>query len=592
MSDRLTRAALRSLIPPPRLQLSQWIEREICLPDDVSALPGPIRLYPFQRGIADAISDPAVERITVVKSARIGYTTLLIGTLAAHVVNEPAAVLFVLPTADDCRNFMVSNVEPTFEASPSLAGKLSGDQPGKNDRNTMLSRRFLGGSLKIVAAKAPRNLRAHTARVLIVDEADAMEVTAEGSPIMLAEKRTLSFPDRKIIVGSTPVFEDTSHVLRSYARSDQRIFEVCCPECSGFQEVVWKDIQWPEGEPDKAAWCCPGCGVVTEERHKLAMVAAGRWRATAPEVKGHAGFRINALVSPLANASWRKLAAEFLQSKDDPATLQTFVNTILAEGWREAGEELDDSALAARAENFSLNDLPMNVLMITAGVDVQRDRLEITLIGWDSGGAAYVLGHRIIWGLPTDDLTWRDLDDLLKERFRHPFGGSLGIEAAAIDSGDGETMERVYRFCFPRARRRIMAIKGVSGNRPWIERSKQKIQGGWLWIVGTDGIKSHLIARLSRSGTVRFSNSLSAAWYEQLASERVVVRYTRGQPLRRFERIPGRQAEALDTVVYAIAARQQVNVNWSAREEQLRNPIVAEQVTQRPRVVQSDWMSR
>lgn len=152
-------------------------------------------------------------------------------------------------------------------------------------------------------------------------------------------------------------------------------------------------------------------------------------------------------------------------------------------------------------------------------------------------------------------------------------------------------MERVYRFCFPRARRRIMAIKGVSGNRPRIE-TKQKIQGGWLWIVGIDGIKSHLIARLSRSGTVRFSNSLSAAWYEQLASERVVVRYTRGQPLRRFERIPGRQAEALDTVVYAIAARQQVNVNWSAREEQLRNPIVAEQVTQRPRVVQSDWMAR
>jgi phage terminase large subunit GpA-like protein len=118
MSERLTRAALGSLIPPPRLHLSDWIEREICLPDDVSALPGPIRLYPFQRGIADAISDPAIERITVVKSARIGYTTLLIGTLAAHVVNEPAAVLFVLPTADDCRNFMVSRRSTLPRLSP------------------------------------------------------------------------------------------------------------------------------------------------------------------------------------------------------------------------------------------------------------------------------------------------------------------------------------------------------------------------------------------------------------------------------------------------------------------------------------------
>jgi phage terminase large subunit GpA-like protein len=282
-----------------------------------------------------------------------------------------------------------------------------------------------------------------------------------------------------------------------------------------------------------------------------------------------------------------------MQAKDDPALLQTFINTVLAEGWRDAGEEVDDTALAARAEEFSTEALPMAVLTITAGVDVQRDRLEVTLIGWDQGGVAYVLGHRVIWGRPDDNDTWRDLDDLLKERFRHPFGGMLGIEAAAVDSGDGETMERVYRFCFPRARRRIMAIKGVSGNRPWIERSKSKVQGGWLWIVGTDSIKAHLVARLARGATIRFSNSLSAAWYEQLASERVVVRYSRGQPARRFERIPGRQAEALDCTVYAIAARQQVNVNWCAREEQLRSPnATAAGPSARPRVIESDWLRR
>src|SRR5690606_27701517 len=136
-------------------------------------------------GMADAMSDTKIERITVVKSARVGYTTLLVGLLGSHVVNEPAPVLFLLPTEDDCRNFVVSNVEPTFEASPCLAGALSGDHGGEK-RNTLLSRRFPGGSLKVIPAKAPRNLRAHNARILIIDEADGMEVTKEGSPPLIA----------------------------------------------------------------------------------------------------------------------------------------------------------------------------------------------------------------------------------------------------------------------------------------------------------------------------------------------------------------------------------------------------------------------
>ncbi|GGE96139.1 phage terminase large subunit family protein [Stappia taiwanensis] len=584
--SRVRRAALRALQPPPRLALSAWIETEIRLPADVSALPGPIRLYPFQRGIADAISDPEIERVTVVKSARIGYTTLLVGALASHVVNEPAPVLFVLPTEDDCRNFVVTNVEPTFEASPVLAGALTGEAGGEN-RNTLLSRRFPGGSLKVVASKSPRNLRAHNTRVLIVDEADAMEMTAEGSPILLAEKRTLSFPDRKIVIGSTPIFEETSHVLNAYGRSDMRVFEVPCPGCGAFQEITWRDIHWPEGRPQDAHWACPACGSVVEERHKPAMVAGGRWRATAPEVEGHAGFRVNALVSPLANASWGKLAAEFLTAKDTPELLQTFVNTVLGQGWRAEGEELDEAALAARAEGFSVEALPEDVLAVTAGVDVQRDRLEITFVGWSRTGDAFALGHSVVWGLPADGATWAELDSLLKTRLPHPLGGTLGLDAVAIDSGDGETMEAVYAFAFPRAARKVLAIKGASGARPWIERSKSRIKGGRLWIVGVDGIKSHLAGRLSSGTSVRFSRELPAVWFEQLASERAVVRYARGQPQRRFERIAGRRAEALDCMVYAFAARQLINPNWDERRDALARPEVRD--AKPAGVIRSGW---
>lgn len=591
MVETLTAKALSALRPPPRLRLSEWIEKEMELPEDVASLPGKVRLYPFQRGIADAITDPTLTRVTVLKSARIGYTTLLTATVANYVVNDPAPILAVLPTEDDARRFVVSDMEPIFAASPALAGAISADlKEGK--RSTMLSRRFAGGSLKVVAAKSPRNLRAHNTRILILDEVDEMVNGPQGSPIVLAEKRTTSFPDRKIIMGSTPVYEETSNVIKSYAKSDKRIYECQCPECEEFREILWKDIAWPEGEPEKAYWCAPCCGSIVEEHHKTAMVQNGRWRATAPEVKDHAGFKINALVSPLSNASWGKLAAEFVAAKDIAEDLQVFVNTVLGEGWRGTGEEIDDEELAKRAERFGMEMLPEEVLAITAGVDVQRkDRLEVTFVGWDRSGNAYVLGHRVVWGQPSDDSTWRELDELLKLRFPHPYGGTLGVDATAIDSGDGETMELVYRFAFPRFGRKVMAIKGVAGKRPPIERSSQKIKGGILWIVGIDGLKSHIMGRLTRGNSIRFSDELQPVFYEQLTAERAIVRYVRGQPQRRFERIPGKDAEALDCTVYAFAVRNLVNVNWDARAEGLRNPQLVQPITRRPKVVKSNWLN-
>lgn len=568
--EQITAKALRALIPPPRLRLSEWIEENVNLPEGVSAQPGPVQLWPFQREIADAIGDPSLERVTLVKPVRVGFTTLLTSAVASFIANEPAPILCLLPAEADCRDYMVSDVEPIFAASPAVAKALAYDLDG-DDRNTLMSRRFPGGSLKVVAAKSPRNLRRHNVRVLFMDEVDGMEPTAEGSPILLAEKRTLSFPDRKIVLGSTPVHEETSNVLRAFAQSDARVYEVPCPECGAFAEILWDGIIWDEGKPETARWVCPHCAEEIEERHKPKMVAQGQWRATRPEVAGHAGFQLNALVSLHANASWPQLVREFLAAKSDPTTLQTFVNTILGQGWRGAGEELDDGELSGRSEAFGLDALPEDVLAITAGIDTQHDRLECTLTGFGKDETAYILGHVVVWGHWDDDQTWAELDDVLKTRWKHPLGGSLGVEAAVIDAGDGVTMETVLAFCGPRQRRKILAGKGVSGTRPYIEPSRsRKAKGARLWLVGVDGIKTAIMARLKRPGSIRFSGDLPDVWYEQLASEKAVVRYVRGQPQRRFERVPGRRAEALDCVVYALAARQTVNVNFAEREAQLR----------------------
>ncbi len=582
----LTRSrALAALKPPPRLSLPDWIESVMRLPEGVSATPGRVSLWPYQRGIAEAISDPLIERVTVVKPVRVGLTTLLSGTVAAYVANEPSPVMVLQPTEADARDYVVSDLEPIFAATPELCGLLSAEAD-ESGRNTLLSRRFPGGSLKIVAAKSPRNLRRHNVRVLLIDEADAMEPGAEGSPITLAERRTLSFPNRKIVLGSTPTLEATSNVLRSYAASDQRVYECPCPHCGDFHEITWADIQWPEGEPLKAAYACPSCGAMTEEREKPAMVAAGRWRITRPEIEGHAGFRLNALVSTLANASWGKIAAEFLEAKDHPDKLQVWTNTLLGQGWREAAEEIDDAALAARAEPFGLPDaIPPETLFVTVGVDVQRDRLEMVFLGWGRD-EIFVLGQSVIWGDPMADDVWAELDEALRTIWKHPKGGFLKVDAAAVDAGDGVTMDRVLGFCRPRMGRRIVAIKGAAGDRPVIRASDSR--GGKLFIVGVDSLKGQLINRLSRGRSIRFSDSLEGRFYEELASERLVVRYRRGAPVRQWERTPGRRAESLDCIVYAMAVRNLIGMAVDRREAEVESVTGPEK---RATVVRSKWLS-
>ncbi|MFS2326552.1 phage terminase large subunit family protein [Brucella sp. H1_1004] len=598
----LRQAVWEALTPPPKLKLSDWIEKTVYLPEGVSSLTGRVRLWPPQREIADTIGDSAIERVTLVKPVRVGFTTLLTSAMASFCSNDPSPILSLLPTEADCRDYMVSDVEPIFDASPDLQGLLTGDVD-EGGRNTLLSRRFPGGFLKVIAAKAPRNLRRHNVRILFIDEADGMSATKEGSPILLAERRTLSFADRKIVMGSTPVYEETSHVLQAFKDSDQRIYEVPCPECGHFHEIQWSDIHWPEGEPEKAYYVCRECGSVVDERHKPGMVTNGRWRSLKPDVKDHAGFRMNALISLLPNASWGRLAKEFVSAKNDPSKLQTFINTILAQGWKENTDELDDIELASRAEDFSLvaeaaedesetdtTGIPIQVLIITAGVDVQDDRLEVTFIGWDKEGIPYALGHEVIWGRYDDHTTWSELDVALGTQWDHPLGGKIKVEATCIDSSDGETMETVYRYAFPRFRRRVFAIKGVGGNRPWIEKSKSTVKGGKLFIVGVDGIKSHIFGRLARTSSMRFSKALPDVWFEQLVGEQLVVKYSRGQTIRQFVPVPGRRHEALDCTVYAFAARQMVNANWAHREGELSTPPETKRVSIIPEIAPSEWL--
>ncbi|HEV7693127.1 MAG TPA: terminase gpA endonuclease subunit [Hyphomonadaceae bacterium] len=577
--------ALAVWAPPPKIRLADWIESTVTLPSDVSATPGTMKLFSYQRGICDAVDDPAISRITFVKPVRIGATALIVAIVGAYVQNDPCNILALQPTLDDARDFVVSTIEPTFAASPKLAGLLTRE---KTKRDTILSRRFPGGSFKCVAAASPRNLRRHTVRILVMDEVDAYEPSAEGSPIKLAEKRTLSFPNRLIFQASTPTTVETSNILKAYSESDQRIFEIPCAHCGEFFEPRWKDVVWGKDSdgnhlPETAHMVCPTSGCVIEESSKPAAVEAGRWRATKPHVVGHAGFKTSALVSTLTNASWAEIAKEFLAAKADPDLLRVVTNTLFAEPWLDrAGDGLDEGTLQARAEPCGLEALPVDIRVLVAGIDLQDDRCEVVTCGF-SATEMFVLAYETVHGPPTSDETWARLDDLLKRRFQHPLGGQLSYDAAALDSGSGSHTDLAYAFTRPRFARGVVSIKGDGGTRPLIERSSKP----GLYIVGVDGAKSRLFGLLEKPGHIRFSADLPARFYEELCSERRVTFYKAGQPLRRWERIKGMRNEALDATCYAMAVRQLVGVDFLRRENELRQVITAPAVKS---VFKSKWM--
>jgi phage terminase large subunit GpA-like protein len=256
------------------------------------------------------------------------------------------------------------------------------------------------------------------------------------------------------------------------------------------------------------------------------MVDKGGWRVTRPEVEGHAGFALNALLSPHANASWAKLAAEYVAVHDDPERLRTFKNRVLGEGWAESVDALEPEALIERIEPFGLNGLrddgtrlafPAAVLLLTLGVDVQDDRLEPTLLGHDKDGGLWALAHFVLWGSSEGDGVWRELDGLIETRWDHPLGAKIGIEATAVDAGVGGIMDRVCAYAWARSRRGVLAVKGAAGKRPVIARAKAAGPSGRkgpLWIVGVDEVKASLLTRLSRAPeTIRFSASVPLAWF-------------------------------------------------------------------------------
>ena len=585
------------LAPPPDLTISEWAEEFAYLSAESSAEPGKWKSIPYQVGIMDGISDKENERVTWMKSARVGYTATLKHVVGYYAHQDPSPMLLAQPTIDDAKGFSVEEIGPMIRDTPALAKIALTEQDGVGV--TQLRKRFKSGaSLLLVGANSPRGFRRVTIRVVMFDEVDGYPATAgdEGDQIKLGVKRTETFWNRKIIMGSTPTVKGASRIAQHFEASDKRFYVVPCPQCDGRLILRWSakseygtpielpagvkfaHMAWDNKDPETAHFVCGHSGCVIEEKHKVAMVSNGTWLATKPS-RGHAGFHIWAGYSLFPNAAWSKLVEEYLDimARKDWLALQVFVNTVLGEVWESRGERVEGSVLFERREDYG-EVAPAQSVAVTAGVDIQGDRIEVEKVAWSPTSESWGIGKRVIYGDPTGPDIWDALHNVLAEPIEHELGNPLTLLCAAIDSG--YLTNTVTAWCSERWARRWYAIKGQAGaGRPIWPKKVSKTKGKYpQFVLGVDEAKDLTYNRLRLEtpgpGFCHYNLGYDEDHFTQLTSEEAKVEYERGQAIRRWFLRPGhKRNEALDLRVYATAAWEAAKIMGFKPQKRLERMV-------------------
>ncbi len=555
--------------PPPNLTVSQWADRERRLSPEASAEPGrwDTSRAEYQRGIMDAFSEASIHTVVVMSSAQVGKTEILNNVSGFHVDLDPAPMLILQPTLEMAETWSKDRLSPMLRDTPTLQGKVS-DARSRDGNNTIRHKVYEGGHITMAGANSPASLASRPIRVVLCDEIDRYPPSAgaEGDPISLARKRSTTFWNRKLGLFSTPTVKGVSRIEAAFGESDQRRFWVPCPHCGEKQTLKWAQVKWDSGAPESAAYACESCGTLWSDAERWSAVRKGEWRAGA-SFTGIAGFHLSEIYSP-----WVRLAEtvrSFLEAKPHPERLKTWVNTALGETWEERGEEVDQHVLTGRLEEWDPQAVPAEVLMITCGVDVQGDRLEIERVGWGLEDESWSLEHEVLRGDPSAPDLWRELDEYLLTPTKTKDGRLLSVSAACVDYG-GHYGQAVADFVRDKqSRRRVYAIKGQGGpGKPlWPKLASKNNKGRIsLFMIGVDAGKDIIYGRLRIAepgpGYCHFPKDRDPAWFEQLTSEVVVTRHSKGFPVREWQPKPNTRQEALDCRVYAFAALRSMSINW------------------------------
>ncbi|WP_394201063.1 phage terminase large subunit family protein [Marinagarivorans algicola] len=611
-----------SWLPQKKYGTIEWMEQHFRIPKQDSDVSG---LYdadyvPYFWGVAYALDNETVEMVVLMKAAQIGWTLLETGWIAKRVCTQPSRMLALFPKDETARSFMEEKFEPTIESSPELAKRIDISSSRKSG-NRSNYKNFPGGSFKVFGSNSVSNVKSTPAPVVIVEEPDDTNTSVgdQGSAIALVRERIKRFRRKKIVLGGTPSVKDFS-IIESHAKlSTQRVLPITCHECGEKHVLDWENVSWLDNDsaqehpvfkramPETAVYSCPHCAVVWSDYQRKQNIIntciAARdggdpwcgWIATVNAPEAVEGFtELSELYVCMAGTSLADVVRAYLEAEHkaesgDESERIVFQNSKLAKAYEfSSKDQLDADQLEELAEDYDELVCPAGGLIVTAGVDVQDDRLAVVIRAWGRAEESWLLYWGELVGNTVDkkDPVWTELDTLLFSGFDHERFGKIDLSTVSIDSSDGGTNEAVYTWVRtrskPHKKTTLMAIKGDShdnGIKPIFSKprsiehkshkrhTKANKHGLHVYLVGTHKAKDLISRRLS--GTSAFMHSYKAArpdyWKQVTAETKVPNKRLKGDLT--WQCRAGRRNEATDCEVYALHGAMAIKLNtYSAKQ--------------------------
>lgn len=597
------------LRPQPPLRLSEWAEQNFYLSPEQSHNEEPWRSFPYQVGILDCMGDDEIEEVSFRKSARVGYTKMLLATIGYFAAHKARKQAIWNPTDTDSDQFVINELDPMIRDVKAVRDVFP-DFGRRTKHNTLKQKSFIGAPLYTKGGASSTNFRRTTLDVSIIDEADGFEVDLKslGSPYKRAKKRTEGATFPKVIVGSTPGLRGASVVDAREAAADMRVsFRFPCPCCSERIDLRFGGkkepfgFKWHGGDPETVKHLCEKCGGLFSQDEYLGAWQNGRWQSSAGDYLGPDGlfydaegvrrdaprsiaFYVWTAYSP--QTSWSDIVREWLSAsrtaeRGDLNELKAFVTETLGESWEIGGDATTSEELKKRAEKYELETVPAGACLLTMAADVQKDRIEYLIKAWGSMMESWQVGYGVLWGDPSETAVWSKLRAVIVCPLVHENGHEMRPVRVFVDSGGAHTHE-VYQFCRDNQGIGVFAVKGhaqrerpIVGTKPSkvdINRKGEVIKSGAsLWLIGVHAAKNLIFNRLMLKhpgpGYVHFSDDLPDEYYEQLTVEKRVPRFVNGHEILEWKKPAGAANEAWDLEVYALAAAYQYGIHrWKQRK--------------------------
>ncbi|EJP28302.1 phage terminase large subunit GpA [Selenomonas sp. FOBRC9] len=586
----------KGLTSLPKTTVSTWADDYRIL-SNTSAEPGRWKTSraPYQEEIMNAFTQPGIRRVVVMSSSQVGKSDIMNNVIGRFAHLDPCAIMMIQPTIEMAQDYSKTRISPMIRDTKALSrifydvkdGAQQNAPKTRDGNNTILSKIFPGGRLIMCGANSPAGLASRPIRILLADEVDRFPESAgtEGDPVDLASKRMTTFWNRVMGLFSTPTIEGSSRIAAEYQAGTQEEWQHECPNCKEYHTIRYTNIHAKHTEHkdvqgrkiviiEDVKWRCTDCGFSFDE--KTMKAAPQKYVAQNPVAvkNGIRSFFVNAFSSPWM--TWSEIMREWHEALGDPTREQVIVNTRFGEPYQERGAFDDGTVFLQRREQYGA-ELPNGVLMLTAAVDVQDNRLEYEICGWGEAEESWGILYGVIPGTPDQWRTWEMLDEVLDRTYFFRDGSGLNIVRSFIDSG-GHYTGNVYAYCQRNYHKQRIPIKGKGGPGIPLVYKIGKAQGASvpLVLLGVDDGKQQVMNRLSidAPGASYFhfpldgDERLPYRGYDQIYFRGIISEHKkqvrRNGALRTiWETTKGVRNEPLDLRVYNLACMLSCTPDWA-----------------------------